>query len=112
MKRLAIAVSSIALAGVVIGVTPASGSSTPILPICFSYHKNASVETFAVPTGTHCPSGYTYGAGTIATTAQLIAILNSVSTKNFRNGTAYGKAAVRKCISGQKPSALVRSLKC
>ena len=112
MKRLAIAVSLIALAGVVISITPALGSSAPILPICFSYHANASVETFAVPTGTHCPSSYTYGAGTITTTAQLIRILNSVSKNNYRNGTAYGRAVVRKCIAAKNPSLPIRSLKC
>lgn len=112
MKRLAIAVSFIALVGVIMGVTAASGSSAPTLPICFSYHGNASVETFAIPTGTHCPSGYTYGIGTIENSAQLISILKTVSKNNYRNGTSYGKAVVRKCITTQDPSLPIRSIKC
>jgi hypothetical protein len=112
MKRLSLAISFVALVGLVAGSQGAVGSNIPVISICFSYHNNASVETFAVPNGTHCPSGYTYGAGTVANTAQLITILNSVSKNNYRNGTAYGKAVVRKCIKSKNPSFPIRALKC
>lgn len=112
MKRLTMTVILIALASAFASAPNAMASSAPIIPICFSYHSNISVQTFTTPTGTHCPKGYAYGAGTITTTAQLITMLDSVSKNNYKSGTSYGKSVVRKCIAAQKPSTLVRSLKC
>lgn len=112
MKRLSMAVILIALAGTFVNAPSATASGAPIIPICFSYHSNISVQTFTTPTRAHCPKGYAYGAGTITTTAQLITMLDSVSKNNYKSGTSYGKSVVRKCIATQKPSTLVRSLKC
>ncbi|MEK6648980.1 MAG: hypothetical protein AABY37_06695 [Actinomycetota bacterium] len=112
MKKLAVAFSLVALAGVGVGVTVAPRNSAPTLPICFSYHGNASVETFAIPDGTQCPSGYTYGSGTIENTAQLISILETVSKNNYQNGISHGEATVRNCILAKDPSIPIRSTKC
>jgi hypothetical protein len=112
MKRLTMTVILITLASAFASAPNAMASSAPIIPICFTTHGKTTVEMYAAPTGTHCPRGYTYGAGPIATTAQLISILASVSKFNYENGTAYGKSIVHKCIATQKPSALVRAIKC
>ena len=85
-----------ALIGAVIGFMAAPRDGTPAIPICFSYHDNKSVETFAVPIGTTCPTAFTYGRGRISSTSELIPILESVAKKNFTNGTEYGKSISKK----------------
>lgn len=91
MKRSTIMLLLAAAVGVVTGYTIAPTDDIAPIPICFSYHDNKSVETFSIPVNKTCPTGYTYGRGTIANTSELIAILESVAAKNFQNGTAEGK---------------------
>lgn len=92
MNRSTIMIALAALVGATVGFTVAPRNGLPSLPICFSYHDKKTVETFAAPIGTTCPAGYTYGRGTIASTAELIPILESVAKNNYTNGTEYGKS--------------------
>ena len=92
MNRSTVTIALAALIGAAIGYSVAPREGTPSIPICFSYHSNVSVETFAIPTGTTCPSGYTYGRGPISSTTDLITILESVAKKNYQNGAYFGKS--------------------
>ena len=94
MNRSTITIALAALIGAAIGYSAAPREGAPSIPICFSYHDSRSVETFAIPQGTTCPSGYKYGRGTIAGTGDLISILELVAKNNFKNGTARGKSGV------------------
>lgn len=96
MNRSTITIALAALIGATIGFMVAPRDGAPAIPICYSYHDNMSVETFEVPTGTACPSGFTYGRGRISNTLELIPILESVAKKNFKNGTEYGKSLSKK----------------
>ncbi|MBI3430245.1 MAG: hypothetical protein HY050_09390 [Actinobacteria bacterium] len=96
MKRSTIIIALAALIGAAIGYSVAPREGVPSIPICFSYHENKSVETFAIPNGTACPSGYKYGRGSVASTTDLILILESVAKNNFKNGTNYGKSVAIK----------------
>ncbi|MDP1719564.1 MAG: hypothetical protein Q8L08_00965 [Candidatus Nanopelagicaceae bacterium] len=96
MNRSTITIALAALIGATIGFMVAPREGAPAIPICYSYHDNKSVETFEVPTGTTCPSGFTYGRGRIANTLELIPILELVAKNNFRNGTEYGKSLSKK----------------
>ena len=94
MNRSTITIALAALIGAAIGYAAVPREGAPSIPICFSYHDGKSVETFTIPQGTTCPSDYTYGRGTIASTGDLISILELVAKNNFKNGTAYGKSGV------------------
>lgn len=94
MNRSTVTIAIAALIGGAIGYSAAPREGAPSIPICFSYHDSRSVETFALPQGTTCPSGYTYGRGKIAGTGDLISILEIVAKNNFKNGTTYGKSGL------------------
>lgn len=96
VNRSAITIALAALIGATIGFMVAPRDGAPAIPICYSYQNKKSVETFGVPTGTTCPSGFTYGRGRISNTSELIPILESVAKKNFKNGTEYGKSLSEK----------------
>ena len=96
VNRSTITIGLAALIGATIGFMIAPREGAPAIAICYNYHDNKSVETFEVPTGTTCPTGFTYGRGRISNSSDLITILDSVAKKNFTNGTELGKSISKK----------------